>query len=61
MTVHCQMWRLQLVLNVAKGRETRPMYHVTLLVGTPPPGQEAIATPNDFCVEISRELRPVVC
>jgi hypothetical protein len=59
--VHCQVWALQLVLNVAEGRETRPMDHVTFLIGTPPSGQEAMTTADDFCVKVSRELRPVVC
>jgi len=36
------------------------MYHVTLLVGTPSPGPEAIPTSDDFCIKISRELWPVV-
>ena len=46
---------------MAEGWETRPMDHVTLLVSTPPPGQEAITTANDFCIKVGRELRPVVC
>lgn len=36
------------------------MYHVTLLVSSPTPGEEAIPTANNLCVKISRELRPIV-
>lgn len=36
------------------------MYHVALLVSSPTSGEEAIPTANNFCVEISRELRPVI-
>jgi len=60
-TVYGQVWGLELVLNVPKSRETCPMHHVALLVGTPPPGQEAMTTANDFCIKVGRELRPVIC
>jgi hypothetical protein len=36
------------------------MYHVTLLVSSPTSGEEAIPTADDFSVEISRKLRPVI-
>jgi hypothetical protein len=52
---------LQLVLDMAEGWEARPMYHVTVLVGTPPPSQETMPTADYFCVKVSRELRPVIC
>lgn len=60
-TIHGQVGSLELVLNVAKCRETCPMHHVALLIGTPPPGQEAMTTANDFCIKVGRELRPVIC
>jgi hypothetical protein len=52
--------RSELVLDVAKGREAGPMNHVTLLVSSPISGEEAIPTANYLCVEISRELRPII-
>ena len=54
------MRRSELVLDVAKGREAGPMYHITLFVSSPTSGEEAIPTTDNFCVEISRELRPVI-
>jgi len=48
------------VLDVAEGREAGPMHHVTLLVSSPTPSEEAIPTADNFCVKISRELRPVI-
>jgi len=59
--VHRQVWGLELVLDMTEGGEAGPMYHVTLLIGTPPPGQKAISTADDFSIKISRELRPVIC
>jgi hypothetical protein len=36
------------------------MYHITLLVSSPTPGEEAVPTADNFCVKISRELWPVI-
>jgi hypothetical protein len=36
------------------------MNHVTLFVSSPTSGEEAIPTANNLCVEISRELRPII-
>lgn len=36
------------------------MYHVALLVSSPTSGEETIPTADNFCIEISRELRPVI-
>jgi hypothetical protein len=36
------------------------MYHVALLVSSPTPGEEAVPTADNFCIKISRELRPVI-
>lgn len=36
------------------------MYHITLLISSPTPGEETVPTADNFCVKISRELRPVI-
>ena len=58
---HGQMRFLQLVLDVSKCRETLPVDHVLLLVGTPILCQKSILATNDFCIEVRGELRPIVC
>jgi hypothetical protein len=58
--LHGQQWLLELVLDMAKSRKSRPMHHVLLLGSAPVSGQKTIPTTDDLGVKISRELRPVV-
>jgi len=58
---HRQVWGFQLVLHMTKGREAGPMHHVTFLIGTPSSRQKAICTADDFGIEVSGELQPVIC
>jgi hypothetical protein len=55
------MWFLQLVLDMSESRETLPVDHVLLLVGTPILGQKSILAADDFCIKICGELWPIVC
>jgi len=54
------MWFLQLMLDMSESRETLPVDHILLLVGTPVLCQKPILVTDDFCIEIRGELWPVV-
>jgi hypothetical protein len=54
------MWFLQLMLDMSESRETLPVDHILLLVGTPVLCQKTILVTDDFCIEIRGELWPVV-
>jgi hypothetical protein len=49
------------MFDMSEGRETLPVDHVLLLVGTPVLCQKPIFTTNDFRIEIRGELWPVIC
>ena len=57
---HRHLRLLELVPDVAEGREPRPVHHVLLLGRAPIARQEPVPTPNDLGVEVRRELGPVV-
>ena len=58
--LHRQVGLLELVLDVAERRESRPMHHVLLLIRPPVPRQETVPTADDLRIEICRQLGPVI-